>query len=158
MAKWKYMGDINLEHGGAFFRLDSRNWDEYGYGEAVRVTPCSDAGGQDNAYWIEDITIIKPEPKELPGILSGYSWTIDPEDGSIIDCSGRIIAKARTAAFRLAIAEACTSYGRYDINRSETIQIGKDSPFYDGREPVRPDRILRANTSLERFVRREFLA
>lgn len=157
MAKWKYMGDVSLEHGGAFFRLDSRNWDEYGYGEAVRVTPCSDAGGQDNAYWIEDITILKPEREsELKSILDTIGLCM--EDGHLVDSWRGTTIKAGTAAFRLAIAYACLSYGKYDINQSETIQIGKDSPFYDGREPVRPDRILRANTSLERFVRREFLA
>src|ERR1700685_3511801 len=54
MAKrWHYMGDINLEYGGYFWREDGAD----DYVLCVRVTPCSDAGGPNNLFWIEQGSI-----------------------------------------------------------------------------------------------------
>ena len=48
MAKyrWNYNGDINLREGGFFWREDGQD----DYVLAVRVTPCSHAGGPCNLF------------------------------------------------------------------------------------------------------------
>ena len=157
MAKIVYSGDVNLEHGGTYFKIDPRDWDEYGYCSAVRVQPCSDAGAQSNAWWIESFTVLNPKGDDLKSILSFCGWSI-AENGAIMDSySGDIVAKAGTQAFRHCVAEACVGYGKYDKDFSEVVQIGKISEFDSDREHVNPDRILRSNASLERYVRREFV-
>lgn len=157
MARIVYSGDINVEHGGVWFKIDPRDWDEYGYCSAVRVTPCSDAGLQENAWWIEELTIIKPRSEtELSGILNTCGWMIYTESGDIIASgNGEVLAKKGTAAFRRIVAEATLGYGLYDVTGSETVQIGREA---DGSgERVTPDTVLRSNASLERYVRREHL-
>jgi hypothetical protein len=124
------------------------------------VTPCSDGGAQDNAWWVEELTVLKPEKdSELKSILETCGWFIDPETGDIVSTyRGDTVAKKGTAAFRWAIAESCVGYGRYDIINSETVQIGKKTtgkrPYWEQAEP---SIILRANSSLERYVRNNFL-
>lgn len=156
MARIVYIGDINVEHGGTWFKIDPRDWDEHGYCSAVRVTPCSDAGLQENAWWIEELTVLNPDGDDMKRVLSCSGWSIDPDDGSIISCSGNVVARKGTAAFRQALAEACVSYGKYDVEHSITVQIGKE-PEDSSECPAHADRVLRANASLERYVRREFL-
>lgn len=154
MARIVYQGDVNLENGGVFFKLDRKDWDEYGYTSAVRVTPCGDAGAQDNAFWIEELTINKPEGDRLKECLKCFGWLSQQEDGSIIiSHSGDVVAKPGTDAHRLAVMDACVGYGYYDVINRETVQIGKEAD--SGSEAdVEPDTVLRANTSLKNYVRR----
>jgi hypothetical protein len=160
MGKFKYSGDINVEHGGVWYKLNRKDWDSYGYCSAIRVTPCSDGGAQDNAWWVEELTVLKPEKEsELKSILETCGWFIDPETGDIVSTyRADTVAKKGTAAFRWAIADSCVGYGRYDIINSETVQIGKKPegkrPYWEQAEP---SIILRANSSLERYVRNNFL-
>ena len=49
-----YFGDVNIEHGGVFYTLKGYR---DGYVSAVRVTACSDAGGPDNCFWMEHLTL-----------------------------------------------------------------------------------------------------
>lgn len=156
MAKrWDYSGDINLAYGGVF--IDMAGWSN-GYATAIRVQPCSDAGLQNNAWWIEELTVIKPRTEqELKSVLDCYGWTIDPEDGSIIGCGGDVMAAPKTKQFNLAIAEACIGHGLYDRENSTSIQIGQTDEFHSG-ETLDVDEKLRGNTSLERYVRRNYLA
>ena len=148
MAQWFYNGDINLQCGGFFYRLG--NW-QHGYVDCVRVTPCSDAGAQSNAFWIEALTVIIPADDEaIKDVLSicGYH----PDELTGVERKHRIV-------------DACMAYGRYDpancfpLHHSETVQIGKIDPYFDSRQndPVIQTVTLRANASLERYVRREFL-
>ena len=53
MTKWNYNGDMGLEYGGFYWREDGAD----DYVLAVRVTPCSDAGGPDNLFHIESGSI-----------------------------------------------------------------------------------------------------
>lgn len=156
MAKrWHYSGDINLEYGGVF--IDMSDWTN-DYATAIRVQPCSDAGLQDNAWWIEELTIIKPRTEqELKSVLDSCSWTIDPEDGSLIGCGGDVMAAPNTKQFNLIIAEACVGYGLYDRENSTSIQIGPVDDWHDG-ETLEVDEKLRGNVSLERYVRRNYLS
>lgn len=154
MARIIYQGHLNVENGGYWIKLDKQDW-KYGYLSAVRVTPCSDAGAQDNAYWIEELTVSIPDTKEeLSGIVDTCGWMIMQEDGSI-ETRGTILKK-NTSAYRLAVANACIVYGKYDIRRFETVQIGKHDMDHSD-DVVQPDTILRSNASLENYVRREFV-
>lgn len=159
MAKFWYSGDVNVEHGGTWFAINKKDWDDYGYCSAVRVTPCSDAGAQENAWWIEELTVIKPEnDQKLKSVLDTCGWLVYSETGDIISShNGDIVAKKGTAAFRRVVAEACVGYGKYDVSNSETVQIGKDADS-DDLEQVEPDTVLRANSSLERYVKRQWLS
>jgi hypothetical protein len=51
---WHYSGDVDIAYGGMFYSMDDI---AQGYANAVRVTPCADAGGPDNMWWVERITI-----------------------------------------------------------------------------------------------------
>jgi hypothetical protein len=53
------------------------------------------------------------------------------------------------------LVDAHVAYGAYDVD-GRMVRIGKPDPFYNGHEgEFIPDKILRGNTSLERFARRE---
>lgn len=157
MVRPVYSGDVNIEYGGTWYKIDPTGWDEYGYCSAIRVTPCSDAGAQSNAWWIEELTVIKPNPDEVRDILNASGFYID-ENGAIVSCyAGDILAEKGTAQFRWVMAECCVSYGRYDIDRSETVQIGRKAEETD-EHAEEPDTVLRADASLERYVKRNFVA
>lgn len=152
MKRWQYVGDMNIEHGGFFWRC--LDW-KHGFVEAVRVMPCSDAGAQDNCYWVETLTVILPGDKELPVVLRVCGFELEAGTGAIVDPGrGTEIAKAGTEAYRAAIVEACVAHGSYDIEQSTCISIGAPDPEYSGSEPVEPDIVLRANRSLKRYVRK----
>lgn len=155
MKRFKYCGDINIEHGGYFY--SAAEW-KHGYAEAVRVVPCSDAGAQDNCYWIEELTVLIPDSNEkLLDVLKVCGWSVDG-NGNIYDShSNTDIADRGTAAYRAAVIDACIAHGAYDQDSSTCVSIGKPDPEYRGREPIEPDTVLRANTSLERYVRRNYL-
>lgn len=53
--------------------------------------------------------------------------------------------------------DACVAHGAFDQDSSTCVSIGKPDRDYDGREPVEPATVLRANTSLERYVRKNYL-
>jgi hypothetical protein len=152
--RWNYSGDVNLEYGGVF--IDISDW-ENGYATAVRVQPYSDAGLQNNAWWIEELTVIKPRSEqELKSVLDSCGWTIDPKDSSLVGCGGEVVAAPNTKEFRLAIADSCIGYGLYDTTISTSVQIGQTDPYHDG-ETLTADETLRSNASLSRYVRRNFL-
>lgn len=140
---WHYSGDVNLEHGGVFYDLS--NW-SHGYASAYRVVPCSDAGGPDNEFWIEELTVNRQFGRK--------------EITQALDCIGmqgtkyEALTRARQAH---VLFDALLSYGRYDQMNSRRVRIGKEpdkwslKPQWDNTEP---DIILRGNTSLDRYVRR----
>ena len=136
-----YNGDRNIENGGYFYSIDTLKW---GYVEAVQVTPCSDASGPDNQFWIERITInIPTDPDKIESALDtcGYDLT----DLNFPD------AWHRTHM----LIEACVTSGLYDRESIECIQIGKSDPLHGGRgDPIPVDKVLRGNTSLRRYARR----
>ena len=139
-AKWYYSGDINLEYGGLFYRLDNIKW---GYADALRVTPCSDAGGQDNAYWIEELTVNLPDDKRHP----------ERREDILASCGIDTLPKGRAGLHMLV--DACVGYGSYDIEQSDVVQIGKAPDVVGTRcDIVRPTVILRGNASLRRYVRK----
>jgi hypothetical protein len=135
--KWHYSGDMVLDNGGFFYDLSDF---QYGYANAVKITPCSDAGGQDNAWWIEVGTINLPDDKRRDEALRSYGVdgvTIDPEDLPHV------------------MIQACEAYLGLECEHGGVVQIGPDDPYC--REVIPPNQKLRAGTDLEKWVRRHYL-
>ncbi len=134
--KWRYHGDVNIEHGGSFYCLEGL---EYDYAEAVRVYPCSAAGAQDNCWWVEENTINIANKQETLKRALDFCGISTNSDTPLLMCV-------------IALHE----YGEYDQDSSVIVQIGPDDPFYKKGEPVKPDIKLRAGTDLEKWVRRRY--
>jgi hypothetical protein len=139
-ARKFYSGDLNIEHGGFFYTLD--NFDR-GYVDAVRVTPCSDAGGPDNVFWIECLSVLIPEqmlPHPMPGLtheqteahhalhgtpreLRAFEYVMNSVgyDSQEMWDQWRVLTVAQR---RHILVIACVGYGQYDINESEMVQLG----------------------------------
>jgi len=136
MPKWKYSGDVDLEHGG-FYWLDEGDED---FVTAVDVIPCSDAGGPDNLFYIESGTIYLPTDRDKQeSILSVIGMT--PEDASRDD-----------------FIYAAKAYAGLERDSEEVIQIGKaEEPYRSGGWNPEPDTVLRGNARLIRYVERNYL-
>lgn len=143
-----YSGDRNIEYGGVFYSLKTWKW---GYVNAVRVTPCSDAGGPDNCFWVERLTVnIRTMAPELDNILNTCGYSLQ----------GFKDQKLTRAQIRHLMVDAHIAYGAYDIDSSMTVKHGKDSdpyrrPGWDAEGFKNPDvtLTLRGNASLRRYVR-----
>jgi hypothetical protein len=138
---WHYTGDVSIEHGGTFYHFDDF---KYGYVNAWRVQPCSDAGGPDNEFWIEELTVI-----------------IDPHGSTqrrqCMACVGLTTAQLHEATRyqrRHMLFNAALSYGRYDQLRTTHIRIGKKAPYDQGWDDTTTPVQLPHNTSLYRLMRR----
>jgi hypothetical protein len=148
MTRWKYMGDVSLEYGGTFYDFSSF---KDGYVDAVEVTDLDSAAGFRGAVMIERKSIIIDETRVRQSLsVIGASFL---ENGDIDD-NGRIVAKG-TAQHRFIQAYACQVYGHCDTDSHVIVQLERDGPMQcDGWKAKKR---LRANASLERYVRREFL-
>lgn len=139
--RWIYCGDVNPENGGYWFNIAGLQW---GYVDAVRVTPMADAGGPDNQFWIESLTVNMP--------------TNEIERKRVLDCIGcgeELLPSGATG--RNILIDACIAYGRYDVYESRTVRIGPHEENGAGFDPVNCETVLRAGSSLANWVRREFL-
>lgn len=174
---WHYSGDVDIAHGGMFYNMDDI---ENGYADAVRVTAVSDAGGPDNMWWVERISInvgavhvrmhdkrLKNWPfagvgatvaeREAHRIL--HDWPSEPALEDMMRFCGwhenleqwdKLTLTQQLHAMVLGSAD----YGRFDTASTEMIQIGKADPFWKPRgETYTPDKILRGNTSLRNYAR-----
>ena len=139
--RWKYDGDVNLDYGGLFWREDGSDY----YVCAVEVTPTSDAGGPSNLFYVEKGSIYLDEPGSQ-------------RRKSALNCIG---ATEETAT-RAQLVYAMRHYSGIDrdVYDGETVlQIGPAEPCTgraEGWNP-KPDRVLRRNVNLAKYVRREFL-
>lgn len=140
MKRFYYVGDVNIEHGG-YFVHQSDDGRRHGYADVVRVTPCSDAGGPNNCFWVETLTVNIRDRRS-------------DDYRRALDCIGCDLSELPTrAARRRAVIDAHIAYGFYDITQSECVQIGRVQD--ECREDsVTPDTVLRGNASLERYARR----
>ena len=125
---WHYLGDINLEYGGFFYKLT-----KWGYADIVEITPCSDAGCQDNAWWIsQGSRTTEVGDETLASALS------------CIGFEGEVTEEIKV--------EALMAYGGFERDTSEVVQIGPKDEY--AREYVEPTIKLRANADLENFARK----
>lgn len=135
--RWHYIGDMDLRYGGSFIR----EGDYPDYCDAVDVTPCSDAGGPDNWYWIESGSVYLGNPEHVARAL---------------ECCDE---SPRASQWRKGYA--VLRYMGMDNDSRVIVQIGKtrgDCDSWQWNDETECDIILRGNTSLRRYVRREYLA
>jgi len=144
--RWHYHGDVSIEHGGMFYNLDNARYD---YAEAWRVTPCSDAGGPDNQFWIEHLTVLIDEDRRAQA-LACIGVTEDYY---------RSLTRAMRMHLRVGAAVSCGHYDRVESPTSSgcrTVQVGPADPFFGRRagwDPIVCEVRLRGNASLRRYVR-----
>lgn len=173
---WHYQGDVNIEHGGMYYCLDGF---DQGYAECVRVTPCSNAGGPDNTFWIEQLTVdigdhallafsgVGPDAAtrradrvlrlELNAPGDAVSRAIIRIEAALT-CRGWDTQldkwdKLTEAQRRHVIVDACVSYGRYDQQSSEMVSVGKPEFTRNREGDWEPAITLRANANLREYVR-----
>lgn len=116
--KWHYIGDVNIEYGGAFF--DLTDW-KYGYVNAVRVEDLDGACGFDGACLIEKITIRTDNNEQNKSAMECRGCNLSDIDMSTDDG-------------KLQLADAVLSYGYYDSeSQDEIVQTQDDAPMeFDG--------------------------
>lgn len=165
---WHYSGDVNIEHGGAFYNLATF---EEGYVECWRLQPCSDAGGPDNCYWIEHLSInihdhwqhvfrgVGDTAAERRAHRLLHELPSAERTESALQCvgQGRDMAawdKRTLIERKHAIVWACLSYGHFDQESSEMVRIGPNQEgTAAGGGDYTPSLVLRANTNLRKYVR-----
>lgn len=135
---WCYNGDMDLEYGGYFYKpVPGDDWVE-----AVRVTPCSAAGCQDNCWWVDNGTIVIPHDHRLQGALK---------------CLGIDLDELPPETHLMAKLEACMFYGLYEHDRQEVVQIGPDEEPRYPRDKITATTRVRAGTDLRNWVIRHFV-
>ena len=92
-----YLGDVNIEYGGAFFDMSDL---EYGYVECLRIVDLDSACGLDESVLVERVTIIMDDPKATAAALAFCGQDLDSVDPEYRD---------------LVRAECLLSYGHYDV-------------------------------------------
>lgn len=142
--RWFKFGDADMTQGGGFYSLEE--W-KNGFVEIIRVTPCADAGGPSNQFWIELGSVYTERSKE--------------EIQRALCCCGlddKEVWKQYTRAERRhLIVEAILAYYGMESPSRWTVQIGaKVDPFWNDRGGFDPinniDEVLRGNCSLEKYV------
>ena len=132
--RWKYNGDMNLEHGGFFYQ-------ESGFADhvyCVDVIPASDMGGPDNVFIIEKGSIYIADDKE--------------KQARALDCIG----KKPEEASRFDLIYAMKAYAGIERDLSETIRIGKADP-YGPEWHGEIDSEYRGNRKIENIIREQWL-
>lgn len=143
---YRYQGDVSLRHGGYYFSVGKEET-KYGYSSVVRVTPCSDAGGPDNLFWVETLLVNIPSVEErAKNKMLDY---VDMNEEKL---------KSMTPAQRFAeLVYACMVYGCYGQDSNKTVQIGPKDEFYNGTSQIKPDVKLRYGSSLRNWVKKTYL-
>ena len=137
--RYTYRGDGNPECGGYLVNTSGAQW---GYAEVTRITPCSDAGGPDNCFWVENLTVNLREGAALDSVLS--------------TCGQDVESLPKQPAQRLAVVIDChVAYGAYDKESGALVRIGKPDPFHRDSEARewQPEVQLRGNASILRYAR-----
>lgn len=172
-TRWHYSGDVNIEHGGMFYNLSTFG---EGYVSVVRCQPCTDAGGPDNCFWVEQLTAnVCNTDMPFAGVGDtvrarrahralhshgggGAERNTQRIEEALITCGWDLLLdewdKLTVARCRHAIVEACVGYGLYDQESSEMVSLGKPKTSYREGEWY-PDKVLRANASLRNYVRKQ---
>ena len=137
--KWNYCGDVSLAYGGYFWREDGAD----DYVLCVRVQPCSDAGGPDNLFWIEQGSIYMPDEADKRRRAlqcCGYENEVNPPRAMLVDAF----------IYYQGIEMDCR-------NGSTVVRFGPPQPANREFGEMKPDVILRANASLKNYVKNNYL-
>lgn len=135
--RWYYIGDMNLREGGAF--IQEGDWPDYC--DVVQVTPCINLGGPDNWYWIESGAVYLGDAQHVQ---------------SALECCD---TASNAPQWERGYAMLC--YQGMDTDSRTIVQIGAkrgDCDSWQWDDTLEPDYTLRGNTSLQRYVKREYLA
>lgn len=144
--EWKYYGDMNIEYGGMFV-LDEGDDD---FVRAVEVIPCSDAGGPDNLFVVEEGSIYMPtDTAKRNNAISCIGCKI-LDDGTMND-NGTIV-QPDDPAFRLNLIMGFRAYHGMDRDRDHVVQMGKRSEDFGRGWSPEPTAKIRANGNLYRWV------
>lgn len=166
---WHYVGDVSIEHGGMFYDVGTY---EQGYVDAVRVQPCADAGGPDNMFWIETLTVVIHN--KIEHVFAGVGDTLAERQAHAtlhdLPSTARIEHALVTCGWDTqlaewdkltlnqrmhAVVEASVSYGYYDQSDSILVMVGPKPnkttsyAWSDSTAVIK----LRANASLKRYAR-----
>lgn len=140
MTKYQNFGDCSVHHGQVWIA----NAGDSDFAPVVEINSGSDIGLADNQYQIERGSIY----------FSPNCWN------AALDCSG--IDRIGPPEF-LEIAQAFHSY--HGMERDiwggfEIVQIGKklDDWTASGTTCTEPDKVLRGNASIRKYLEREYLA
>lgn len=140
---WKWLGNDRDEQCGGIW---VRPCPEHGYADVVRVTPFSDAGGHNNHFWVECLTV--------------YGMDEEDKRKQVLDTMGYDCPAHTLNPYWLA--DAFVQYGFTDLadcypnSCTETVQLGTSPDKYSGHGwgPVEITVQLRANASIKRYARR----
>lgn len=126
-TEWKYIGDINLEYGGYYYRYDVNDKGFPYYAEIVRITDLDSATGANGLTLIEKLTTFDySNKKKIKDSLSCIGLTTNDFKGhkpsDILD----------------TITDAFLSYGYYDpledyITPSQIIIVNDDYDAYSNK-------------------------
>ena len=95
-----YIGDCSLEYGGLFVNLeDFRD----GYAECLQITDLDSACGFNNTVMVERITVLFDTAERVKDALACCGLTFED------------LRKMPIESRKMAIVDACASYGHYDL-------------------------------------------
>jgi hypothetical protein len=107
MKNWIYKGDINLEHGGAWYNTEGLSMDS-DYCEIVKVTDLESACGAEGHYLIERGSIYIPlEREKRVSALGCCGYKLSACGLQVIDCTGEAQSGLEAA---LMLADAFDAY------------------------------------------------
>lgn len=135
--EWHYLGDVNIRHGGFYWRNDAVHEDSV---HVVKVIPYRDADGPDNLFRIKVGLLEIPEEPKVTEALA-------------------FIGLTRENTQREDVIAALVSFYGIDDDEDYVLRIGTPDPHWEGREEnnPQPEVILRSNTSLRKWITREYL-
>lgn len=152
MAKqWTYNGDVNLEHGGYYWRQDDPE-DDYAY--CVSVCGSDGFGGPDNIYLVTDGTVYIPDDaKARQDCLDVCGYKLI--DNAIHDCCGGVFP-LDTEDGRALLIDAIKASNGVEADSDNVIQIGKLDADADDYI-FEPTDIIHGNNDLRNYIERTFL-
>lgn len=135
--EWHYRGDVNLRHGGMYWREDRMEDHVF----VAEVIPCSDAGGPDNLFHVRLGHLHIREDRDSREKALALIGVSSPEE-----------------ATREELVVAFHGYHELNADEALVVRIGKTDPLWSGRgESPAPDVVLRSGTSLRKWMTREYL-
>lgn len=136
---WFYSGDVNLEHGGNYIKIES------GYADIVRATDLDSGCGFTGACLIERLSV------PIYGNLTGRKNIKSALESYGLKMSD-LLQYAPEIRWHI-ITESLIGYGFYDTDSSETVQMQNDGPLsFDG---WKCDKKLHG-TNLKKYVESQY--
>lgn len=133
MSNWNYNGDVNVEHGGYWWRQERPDDD---YAEVVDVIPESDMGGPDNVFIITAGVVYLGNENALESALKYYGYNGDTP--SLSEKVG-----------------AMMSYAGMDTDYTDVIRIGEPDPY--ARDSNYEPEQIHGNWKMKNYIKRNYL-